>query len=133
MRIKKLVNGVLVCAGVLCVGLAVLGIFLPLLPTTPFLLLAAICFARGSERLHGWLLNHRWFGEYISNWRSGNGLTIRQKVIAISVLWLSIVNAAWWVGDRIWIRLILAAVACGVTIYLLSLKTSNGDVPVDQA
>ena len=133
MRTRKLVNVLFVVAGVVCVGLGILGMFLPLLPTTPFLLLAAFCFGRGSERLHQWLLNHRWCGKYITNFRNGLGLTVRQKVTAILVLWLSILNAAWWMGDRLWVIMLLASVACGVTIYLLRLNTYSGDQSIEQA
>jgi uncharacterized protein len=130
MKIKKLINGLLVAAGVMCVGLGILGMFLPLLPTTPFLLLSAFCFARGSDRLYQKLLNHRVCGKYINNYRNGVGFTIREKVTALTVLWLSIVNGAWWLGDRIWMKVLLAAVGCGVTIYLVRIKTNSGEEPV---
>ena len=72
-------------AGFVAVGLGIVGIPLPLLPTTPFLLLAAFCFARGSQRWHDWLMAHRVFGPYITAFREKRGLTRRQKLnIAIS-------------------------------------------------
>ena len=69
-------------AGCSCVGLAFLGLFLPLLPTTPFLLLAAFCFSRGSERLHGWLLGHRTMGPIIRDWNERRVIRPRVKVLA---------------------------------------------------
>lgn len=79
-------------AGVLAVLLGILGIFLPLLPTTPFLLLASACFARGSERLHRWLLSHPVFGVYLANFEAGRGIPLRAKIIATVMLWGSM---AW--------------------------------------
>lgn len=79
-------------AGVLAVLLGILGIFLPLLPTTPFLLLASACFARGSERLHRWLLSHPVFGVYLANFEAGRGIPLRAKIVATVMLWGSM---AW--------------------------------------
>ncbi len=110
-----------ISTGTICVALGFLGIFLPVLPTTPFLLLAAFCYARGSERLHRWLLNNRWFGAYITNYREGRGMRRRDKLIALSVMWISI---GWTVlyAVPIWLgKLVLIMIAFGVTIHLLLL------------
>ena len=74
-------------AGVLAVVLGILGIFLPLLPTTPFLLLASACFARGSVRLHRWLLSHPVFGDYLANFEAGRGIPLKGKIVATAMLW----------------------------------------------
>jgi uncharacterized protein len=74
-------------AGVLAVVLGILGIFLPLLPTTPFLLLASACFARGSVRLHRWLLGHPVFGDYLANFEAGRGIPLKGKIVATVMLW----------------------------------------------
>ena len=87
MDIRK---AVLIFAGTVCVALGVLGMFLPLLPTTVFLLMAAYCYSRSSERFHDWLLNNRLCGSYIRNYKSGQGISMRQKVTTISILWVSI-------------------------------------------
>jgi uncharacterized membrane protein YbaN (DUF454 family) len=109
-------------AGCLAVLLGIAGIFLPLLPTTPFLLLASACFARGSDRLHNWLLSHGTLGLYLRNFEAGRGIPARAKVLALVMMWSSIGYAAWryplW-----WIRVLLLLVAVGVTIYLLRLPT----------
>ena len=76
----------LIACGTLCVALAVLGLFLPVLPTTPLLLLAAVCYARSSERFYHWLMTNRWFGAYIRNYREGRGIPLWHKVLAISLL-----------------------------------------------
>lgn len=80
-------------AGALAVLLGILGVFLPLLPTTPFLLLASWCFARGSTRLHRWLLSHRVFGEYLRNFEAGRGIPLKAKILATVMLWSSLLLA----------------------------------------
>ena len=77
-------------AGAIAVLLGIFGIFLPLLPTTPFLLLASWCFARGSDRLHRWLLSHRVFGEYLRNFEAGRGIPLKAKIVATVMLWGSL-------------------------------------------
>jgi uncharacterized membrane protein YbaN (DUF454 family) len=77
-------RSILIACGLLFVGLAVLGIFLPVLPTTPLLLLALACFARSSERLHGWLLSHRTFGPVLKNWHETKSMPRRAKISAIA-------------------------------------------------
>lgn len=103
--------------GGIAVVLAILGVFLPLLPTTPFLLLASACFARGSTRLHTWLINNRLFGEYLRNYEQGRGIPLRAKVVALAMLWASIGYSALAVGSAALVAL-LVSIAVGVTIYL---------------
>ena len=120
MDVRK---AILIFTGTVCVGLGVLGMFLPLMPTTVFLLMAAYCYSRSSERFHNWLLNNRLCGRYISNYRSGRGMTFRQKATTILTLWISICLSVWLIGGRFWGTLILAAVAVGVTVHILRIKT----------
>lgn len=103
--------------GAIAVVLAILGVFLPLLPTTPFLLLASACFARGSTRLHHWLITNRHFGEYLRNYEQGRGIPLRAKVTAMLMLWGSIGYSAFSVGSPALIAL-LVSIAVGVSIYL---------------
>nr|VFJ65083.1 MAG: hypothetical protein BECKFW1821B_GA0114236_11002 [Candidatus Kentron sp. FW] len=117
------VRALLIILGTLCVALGVLGMVLPLLPTTPFLLLAATCYARSSERFYHWLVTNRWCGEYIRNYREGMGIPLGQKVLAILVLWLVTGSTAWLATSRGWVRWILLGVAVGVTVYLVRIKT----------
>ncbi|MGI2336749.1 MAG: YbaN family protein [Dehalogenimonas sp.] len=112
----------LIIAGSIALGLGILGIFLPLLPTTPFLLLAAACYARSSNRFHDWLLGHRIFGEYIRNYRDHRAIKLRAKVLGITMLWLTIGISIFFVS-YLWLKLLLAVIAIVVTLHLLSLKT----------
>lgn len=111
--------------GSLCVALGVVGMFLPVLPTTPFLLLAAFCYARSSERFYRWLLNNRWFGEYIKNYREGKGIPIQQKIFTLLLLWLTIGSTVLLAISQVWQRLFLFAIALGVTIHLLTIRTDR--------
>jgi len=97
--------------------------FLPLLPTTVFLLMAAYCYSRSSERFHTWLLNNRLCGKYIRNYKSGQGISVRQKVSTISILWASICFSIWIISAGFWITLLLLAIALAVTVHLLWIKT----------
>lgn len=113
----------LVTAGVLCVALAIAGVLLPILPTTPFLLLAAACFARSSDRLYDWLTTHRWLGPYIRNYREHHAVTVRAKVLALTLLWSTIGLAAWRATNSGLVRAALLVVATAVSVHLISLRT----------
>jgi uncharacterized membrane protein YbaN (DUF454 family) len=118
----------LLSAGILAVGLGVVGAFVPLLPTTPFLLLAAACFARSSDRHYEWLLNHRWMGAHVRNYREHRATTRRVKAVTMVLLWGSIGYAAIAVADGWVVRTLLLTVAVGVTIHVLSLRVVTGDM-----
>jgi len=110
-------------SGVILVAIGVIGIFLPVLPTTIFLILASACFVKGSPRANEWLRNHKILGAYIKNYQDGTGLTITAKLINIVLLWTMILLSAFLFTEEIIIRLILLAIAIGVTIHLLMVKT----------
>ncbi|HSV85243.1 MAG TPA: YbaN family protein [Levilinea sp.] len=116
-------KGSYIVLGVLCVVLAFLGILLPVLPTTPFLLLAAFFFARSSDRFLHWLLHNRLFGPFIRNYREGHGMTLRHKVFTLSMLWLTIILTVIFAIDTWWLRLLLIGIAMGVTIHLTRINT----------
>ncbi len=120
---NRMVKGLLIAGGSLSVVLGVIGIFFPVLPTTPFLLLAAFCYARSSERFYHWLLNNRWFGDYIRNYREGRGIPLTEKILAISSLWLTIGFSVLFVVQVMWVKLLLLTIAVGVTIHLVRIKT----------
>ena len=124
-RMNPLLQGLLVVAGSLCVGLGILGVFLPLLPTTPFLLLAAACYVRSSRRLYDWLLAHRWMGQYVRNYREGKGMPLRAKVFSIALLWITLAFSAWLTQNRI-ADIFLLLVAVGVPVLILSVPTKTG-------
>ena len=112
--------------GVISLALGVLGIFLPILPTTPFLLLSAALFAKSSGRLYSWLLNHKYLGEYIRSFREDKAIPLRVKIVSVSTLWIVICISAFTAAKEIWwLQLILFAVAVGVTIHILSYKTKQ--------
>jgi uncharacterized membrane protein YbaN (DUF454 family) len=113
---------ILVIAGTISVILGVVGIFLPLLPTTPFLLLAAACYVKASPKLYSWLINNKHLGSYIRNYREGKGIPLKTKSIAIVLLWSTISLSAVLVS-RLYISTFLLIVAICVTIHLLRIKT----------
>lgn len=116
----------LVAAGTCSVALGVIGIFVPVLPTTPFLLLAAALYAQSSERFYRWLLGQRYLGAYIRNYREGRGIPLRTKVVTLGMLWLTIGSTAAFVVEGWLLRLLLVAVAIGVTIHIARAPTLRG-------
>ncbi|KPL03185.1 MAG: hypothetical protein AMJ90_03880 [candidate division Zixibacteria bacterium SM23_73_2] len=110
-------------SGTFFVGLAILGIFLPLLPTTPFLLLALACYAKSSKRLHSWLLTNRWFGRYLRNYRERKGIPFKVKILTVLFLWLTIGYSAIFIIKIFLIKIILFIIAAGVSIHILSIPT----------
>jgi uncharacterized protein len=125
---NKIKKAVLISAGVLCVVLGFIGIFIPILPTTPFLLLAAFFFTRSSNRALHWLENNRWFGKYIRNYRAGLGMPAREKVVTLTLLWLTIGFSAIFLIENGWVRMVLFVVAVGVTAHLMRIKTYRPEV-----
>ena len=119
----KLKRGLLISGGMLAVSLGTLGIFLPVLPTTPFLLLAAFCFARSSEKFHCWLLNNKLLGRFIKNYVEKRGIPLKSKIITISLLWATITISAIFAVKSIPIKIGLFVVAIAVTIHLVMCKT----------
>lgn len=113
----------LVFIGSIFVGLGVLGIFIPLLPTTPFLLLAAACYAKSSDRFYNWLMNNKWLGRYIKNYREGRGMSLWAKIISLTVLYVTIGYSIFYAVDSFWLWIFLVIVAIGVTIHLLMIPT----------
>jgi len=112
----------LIGAGTLCTGLGIIGIFIPILPTTPFLLLAAACYMRSSERFYQWLINNRIFGAYVRNYIEGRGIPIKIKVFTILLLWLTIgLSITFGVQNTI-IRIVLICIAIGVTVHIALIK-----------
>jgi uncharacterized protein len=111
-----------VVAGSLFLLLGVLGAFLPVLPTTPFLLLTAACYARGSRRFHHWLLHNRLFGGYIRDYLEGRGIPLRTKIWSMVMLWGTIGYTVYRV-DVLPMRLMLPLIAIGVSIHVLTKPT----------
>jgi len=119
----KMMRGVYVVVGTIALVIGAIGIFLPVIPTTPLVILAAACYYRGSERLHAWILSSRWFGETIENYQAGRGLTRDTKMRAIFLMWTSIIISAWFFVSNLFVRVAMIGVAIGVTVYLVRLPT----------
>jgi len=129
MKLKGMINNQffrsgLLAVGVFSTGLAILGIFLPLVPTVPLLLLAAACFARSSERFHHWLINHRKLGPMIHCYLNGQGIPLRAKITALGLIWFSI-SISIFVVKPFWLEFLLVIIGLSITLYLLSLATSK--------
>jgi len=127
---RGLGRGLMLICGSLSLGLGLLGIALPLLPTTPFLLLAGFCYSRSSRRLYAWLHSNPLFGEYLRRYINKEGIPLRVKLGTIVLLWSSILISAFWLiqGQQWQIRIILLLIGMGVSIHLLMIRTyKSGD------
>jgi uncharacterized membrane protein YbaN (DUF454 family) len=120
---SRLKSGLLVATGAVSVAVGAVGILIPLLPTTPFLLLAAACFVRSSERRYQWLVSHRILGPYIRNYREHGAVTRHAKIVTLGLLWGTMSLTAFVVIHSLTIRVILLVIAVGVTIHILRMKT----------
>ena len=125
VSISPLVKYFYLISGFLLVTIGVIGIFLPLLPTTIFLILASICFLKSSPKANEWLRNHKVLGGYIDNYQNKTGLTRNAKIANIITLWISISLSAIFLTDELYIKIILLAIAIGVTIHLVMIKTKK--------
>ena len=120
---NRFLRGILITIGLLCTGLGVIGIVVPLLPTTPLLLLAAACFARSSERFHCWLLEHNRLGPLIRGYLDGSGIPLRAKQSAITLVWLTLPPSALLLVPPVWAKTLLLLLAGAITWYLWRLPT----------
>jgi uncharacterized membrane protein YbaN (DUF454 family) len=109
--------------GTLFLALGAIGIFVPILPTTPFLLLSAACYFRGSGRMHKWLINNRVFGVYLKNYKEGKGMSRKAKILTLTLLWITIVLSALIIVPMLVIQIALVCVCVGVTIHLIRIPT----------
>lgn len=109
--------------GLISLGLGILGAFLPVLPTTPLLLLAAFLFLRSNQRLYDWLMNHPKMGPYITNFIKHKAIPLRVKVIAVSTLWLTLLYCAVFVAEHWALRVFFIMLAICITWHILSYKT----------
>ncbi|PKN89325.1 MAG: DUF454 domain-containing protein [Chloroflexi bacterium HGW-Chloroflexi-7] len=128
MKISKLKQLLLISGGLACVLLGILGIFLPVLPTTVFFLLAAAAFARSSDRLYNWIMNHPLFGKLIRNYRLYHAIPRQTKIVSVSFLWLTIGASAIFAVEQWWLRGLLVCIAIAVTWHILALKTLTAEM-----
>ena len=120
---NPLLKGFVLFVGWLAVVLGVLGIFLPILPTTPFLLLAAACFLRTSPRFYGWLIHHPQLGKYVIYYLDGKGVPLKAKVYTILMIWATMLLTAFVLVDKPIVKIILPLIGLAVSIYILRLPT----------
>lgn len=118
----------LILCGCLFLTAGIVGIFLPLLPTTPFLLLASTCFLHSSKTLHGWLINHRIFGNYLLAYQRFRAISIRSKALSLALLWACVLYSVLFVITPSWVKAALLLIAAGVTVHLVRLKTLTGEM-----
>lgn len=124
-----------ICIGTLSLILGVIGIFLPVLPTTPLLLLTGVCYVRSSQRLYEWLMNHRYFGPYLKAYYEKKGIPLKTKIVVLSTLWLSILMTTFVIIEVWYLRWMLWGIATGVTIFILkqqTLRTTRLELEQDQ-
>lgn len=119
---NKLYRWLLITAGTISLGIGILGIILPVLPTTVFFLFTAYCYARSNEKFYNWLLSNRYFGTYIKNFREKKGIPVKAKVTSIIFLWITITISVFLV-EYLWLKILLFCIAIGVSIHIWLLRT----------
>lgn len=119
-RLKKLF---LITAGTISLGIGLIGVILPLIPTTPLLLLAAACYVRSSKKLYEWLISNKYFGSYIVNYRNGKGIPLKAKIIGITVLWISLGYTVLFVIPFIFVKIPLILIGSYFTWFIYKQKT----------
>ena len=119
--VKKLI---LTASGCICLGLGAVGVVLPVMPTTPFVLLAALCFSAGNNKIAKWLQQSRVFGPYIENYHTKQGVSRTRKAVSIIFVWTGLIISMVMV-QSLWICVMLVMVGVGVTIHLLLIKTKK--------
>ncbi len=122
-KTTKIKKAFFTVAGTFFVCLAAIGVFLPILPTTPFLLLAAACYIKGSERMHYWLNNNKIFGSYLRNYREGRGISAKGKIFTLCLLWATMLYAVFFLTNVLIYQIVMLLVPVGVTIHLLRIPT----------
>ncbi|MBU5612816.1 YbaN family protein [Geomonas azotofigens] len=120
----------LIGTGVCALAAGMVGLFLPIVPTVPFLLVAVICFSRSSVRFHTWLVEHRHLGPMLKEYLAHGSIPLRAKCLAIVAIWISFPMTAFVVVDAMWLRILLLSIAACVTLYLIVLPTNSTSRPV---
>ena len=122
---SPLVRALFNLAGTVALGLGIVGIFLPLLPTTPFVLLAAACYARGSERFHQWLLANRTFGPMVREWENHRSLPYRTKITAIGLMSLTMAISIVVFVRPLWLKVVLGLFGVGLAIWMYRIPSRD--------
>ena len=124
-EIRRITKILLFIAGSIFLVLGIIGIVFPILPTTPFLLLTAACYAKSSDRFYNWLLNNRILGFYIKNYREGKGMPLKIKIITITLLWTTILISVFLFVKILWIQILLIIIASAVSIHISLIRPRN--------
>lgn len=114
---------ILATLGTITLALGIIGIFLPVLPTTPFLLLSAALYVRSSQRLYDWLMSHRHLGPYIRNFRENKAIPLRVKIVSVSLVWATLLYCAFFVAKVWWMSAMFITIATAVSAHILRYKT----------
>ena len=112
-----------VALGSISLALGTLGIFLPLLPTTPFYLLTAWLYMKGSEKLYRKVMSNKFFGTIVRDFQENKTILLKTKIFSVSFLWITILSSAFFFVSILWVKILLIGIAIGVTIHVLSYKT----------
>ncbi len=122
---KRLAKKILIVLGTFFLGVGVIGAFVPLLPTTPFLLLAAACYARSSKRLYDWLMSNRYFGRHLKDYVDGKGISLKLKIFTLSLLLMTIAYSVIFIIDNTFWRMTLLLIGAGVSVHIIAIKTKH--------
>ncbi len=119
---SRLVRWALIGLGSLLVAVGIVGIFLPLLPSTVFFLMALGCYGKSSPSAYRWMTTNRLFGKHLREYREDKGATVATKVVSLLTLWAGIGASEYFI-ENLWVRLLLVGVALGVSVHLVLLRT----------
>lgn len=123
---EPVIKIVFIALGGLSLTAGVIGIFIPGLPTTPFLLLSASLFAKSSERLHNWIVNHKVFGKYIREYREKKAIRLKYKVISLVMMW-TMIGVSMLLHDHWALRIVIGVLGAVGTFVLLRIPTMKED------
>lgn len=121
--LKKFVKSLFLIIGISSLVLGFIGIFLPVLPTTPFILLSAYCFAKSSERFHRYIMQHKLFGKMVSDFYEKKIIPVKTKIIALTLMWTTLSLSVIFFMPYIWVKLVVIGIGVAVTVYLLSFRS----------
>lgn len=124
---EKVKHLLFIILGTLFLGIGCIGLIRPILPTTPFLILAAACYVRGADRIYGWMMRNRLFGEFIKNYLEGKGIKSMQKVITLVFLWVMIIFTTVYMIENMIRRIFLLIIDLTVSVHILKLPTVQSD------
>lgn len=116
-------KGIYFIIGCLSLAAGIIGVFLPVIPTTPFIMLSGWCFFRSSKKLYQWVISNETFGPTIENYQSGRGMTVKTKIRAIVMMWLAITVSVYFFITNIYLISFLYLIAVSVTVYIYRLPT----------